>query len=168
MNEQDETPTVIPRGDGTRGVKEISLQGVTPDLLQRRRLHLPRGDVLLADGRKLREIMGYKRAMRIQLTGMIDDATLDARLETRGYQHTPSDFIVTGAIEKTDDWGPLLHVAMSYADHAPTWDDIKLVRAAFFPADVDVMQMLPRDSNYVNVHLYCHHLWQVPQHWNIG
>lgn len=150
-----------------RKMNEAKIVGVTRDQVQRRRLHLIRGDVLLPDGRKLREIMGYARNIRQELGDRIDDATFDGFIEMRGFLHVPTNFLVTGSINKTQ-WGPLMHVSMSYPDRDPTWEEIKGIRSVFFPDDVDVMQMLPRSENFVNMHLHCFHLWQTPQEWNVG
>lgn len=64
--------------------------------------------------------------------------------------------------------GRLLHVSLSYPDHYPTWDDIKAVRYALYPRDVDVAMMLPADGYYVNVHEYCMQMWQTPKKWGIS
>jgi len=61
--------------------------------------------------------------------------------------------------------GALLHVSLSYSDHLPDWETVKLVRAAFFPSTVDVMMVLPRPEFYVNVHEYTFHLLQTPVGW---
>lgn len=64
--------------------------------------------------------------------------------------------------------GLLLHVSISYADRDPRWRDLKAIRAAFFPADVDVIQVLPRAGEFVNVHVHCFHLFQAPETWQGG
>lgn len=64
--------------------------------------------------------------------------------------------------------GLLLHISVSYADRDPRWKDLKLLRAAFFPPDVDVIQVLPRDGQYVNLHQHCFHLFQAPEAWQGG
>jgi hypothetical protein len=64
--------------------------------------------------------------------------------------------------------GILRHLSCSYADHDPTWQDLKLLRAAFFPADQDVIQVLPRDGAYINDHQHCFHLFESPAAWQGG
>ena len=64
--------------------------------------------------------------------------------------------------------GRLLHVSLSFEDRDPTWDEIKAVRDAFYPPDVDVAQVLPRAGTYVNVHTHAFHLWEIPGEWGIG
>lgn len=138
---------------------------VTADQYQRRRLKLPKGDIILADGRKLRPILGYERHMR---SLPIDEFTKRSIHVVAGWNHTPTGLVVSASIGDSGTWGPLLHVSMSYPDHDPTWDEIKLVREAFFPGDMDAMIMLPRASNYVNAHKHCFHIYQCPQEWRIG
>lgn len=72
------------------------------------------------------------------------------------------------AVMVSDDEGPhgtLRHVSVSYAKRDPRWTDLKVVRAAFFDDDQDVMIMLPRQGRYVNTHPHCFHLWQTPEVW---
>lgn len=63
--------------------------------------------------------------------------------------------------------GALLHVSLSRADRLPSWEEVKAIRAAFYPADIDVMMVLPAERDYVNVHDYCFHLWQTPKVWGL-
>lgn len=68
----------------------------------------------------------------------------------------------------SDDAGPhgtLRHVSVSYRVRDPRWTELKLVREAFFHPDQDVMIVLPRRGQYVNVHQHCFHLWQTPETW---
>jgi hypothetical protein len=63
---------------------------------------------------------------------------------------------------------------MSYPDRDPPWADIKLIRYAFFPTDVDVMMALPRDDLYVSgvpdprvgMDSHVFHLNQMPEAWD--
>lgn len=139
-----------------------TLIGITADEYQRRRLKLPKGDLRLADGRQLRRIIGY------DLSKVKTNATTqNGFLESAAWRHLPSGFIVSAGVEDTGRWGPLLHTSMSYADHDPAWEEIKMVRDVFFPGDVDVQMVLPRKADYVNVHPHCFHLWQMPQEWGL-
>lgn len=133
------------------------------DLVQRRRLALPKGDVALADGRILRPRIGY------DLRKVASNAvTRRGFLASAGWFHAPSGFRVGASLDDTERWGPLLHVSMSYNDRDPSWEEIKLVKAALFPPDVDAGMILPRAENYVNLHSHCFHLVRLPQVWGIG
>lgn len=135
--------------------------GITADAYQRRRLKLPKGDVKLGDGRTLRRRIGYDLR---KIAG--NTATRLGFLDNAGWLHAPTGFAVAASIDDTR-FGPLLHVSMSYQDHAPTWEEIKLVKDAYYPRDMDAMMMLPREADYVNMHSYCFHLIQVPFEWGI-
>lgn len=64
--------------------------------------------------------------------------------------------------------GMLRHVSCSRRDRLPDWDDLKALREAFFPADRDVIQVLPRAGEYINVHPRCLHLFDAPAEWQGG
>lgn len=74
---------------------------------------------------------------------------------------------VIASMDRTDAYGPLYHVSLSHPDHLPDWETVRLVRDAYFPADVDVMMVLPRKVDYVNVHEWTFHLWQTPTVWGM-
>ena len=42
----------------------------------------------------------------------------------------------------------------------PTWDEIKDARYRFTPSDIEMCMILPRPSDFVNVHETCFHLHQ--------
>lgn len=130
---------------------------------QRRVLKLPRGDLRLPDGRTLRKIIGYDLS-KVPMPAN----TANNFLASGGWRNEPTGLIVSAGIEDTERWGPLLHISMSYPDHDPKWEEIKALRDAFFPKDVDVAMILPTEQFYVNVHRHCFHLWQTPTTWGIG
>lgn len=134
---------------------------ITGDQWQRRRLKLPKGDLRLGDGRVLRPRIGYD-LKKIAF----NKATRDGFLENRGWFHEPTGFAVAASIDDTR-FGPLLHVSMSYQDHDPTWEEIKLVKDAFFPRDCDAAMMLPRQADWVNIHNHTFHLFQIPFEWGL-
>ncbi len=145
------------------------LYGVTRDQMQARQLPLPKGDLRLPDGRKMREIIGYHQHVLKNLT-QVDLATRKSMIKMRGWNHPPTGFVVSASIglNPQPQFDRLLHISMSYPDRDPSWAEIKMVRDLFFPPDVDCMMVLPRQSNWVNTHEHCFHLWQTPQEWVIG
>jgi len=102
--------------------------------------------VRLADGRELRR--GEQRS------GGYTYRCVDGMRIIASYDPTPH--------------GLLLHVSVSYRARDPRWRDLRQVRDAFFPADVDVIQVLPRAADYINVHQHCFHLFQAPETWQGG
>ncbi len=61
----------------------------------------------------------------------------------------------------------MLHVSMSRADRLPDWAEIGLVRSLFFGQDVDAAMIMPRQSDYINLHEFCLHLWELPVEWGV-
>jgi hypothetical protein len=74
-------------------------------------------------------------------------------------------FIVT--IDRTPKWGELLHVSLSHAHRDPYWDEIKAARELFFDNEMDVMMVLPRAADYVNLHEHAFHLIEMPEPWGL-
>lgn len=52
------------------------------------------------------------------------------------------------------------HVSVSLPDRCPTWDDMEYVRKLFFKPDETVMQLHVPESDHINNHPYCLHLWR--------
>lgn len=55
------------------------------------------------------------------------------------------------------DWD---HVSVSLPHRCPTWQEMNYVKSLFFRPEETVVQYHPAESNYVNVHPYCLHLWR--------
>jgi len=70
------------------------------------------------------------------------------------------------SIDNTPKWGDLLHISISHKHRYPSWDEIVLLKNHFF-GDMDVMMILPKKEDYVNVHKNCFHLWQTPESWGL-
>lgn len=52
------------------------------------------------------------------------------------------------------------HVSVSTAVRCPTWEEMCLVKSLFWDAEDAVMQLHPPESDYINNHPYCLHLWR--------
>jgi hypothetical protein len=52
------------------------------------------------------------------------------------------------------------HVSVSRRDRCPTWFEMCQVKDMFWDADDCVVQYHPPESEYVNNHPYCLHLWR--------
>lgn len=134
---------------------------------QQKPLKMPRGSLKMADGRILQPIIGYDIRTNPVTRAVMNDATRDGILDSKGWMLQKERFIVSASLDATHRFGTLLHISMSYPDHEPSWAEIKMVRALFFPPDIDVMMVLPKENDYVNLHNYCYHLWQAPQTWDM-
>lgn len=52
------------------------------------------------------------------------------------------------------------HVSVSLRNRCPTWQEMCLVKDAFFEDTEIVMQLHPSKDKYVNIHMYTLHLWR--------
>lgn len=86
-------------------------------------------------------------------------------LEARAYSTDNGLTVIVG--RDTTHHGSLLHVSISRRDRYPTWGEIKAVREVFYSPDIDVMMVMPKRADYVNLHKNCFHLWQTPTPWDI-
>ena len=53
------------------------------------------------------------------------------------------------------------HLSISKANEIPSYDEIKEARYKFIPDDVTMAQIFPPKKEFVNLHPYCHHLWEI-------
>jgi hypothetical protein len=58
------------------------------------------------------------------------------------------------------DGGGWQHVSVSTPFRTPTWEEMCLVKGIFWDAEDTVLQYHPPESEYVNNHPYCLHLWR--------
>lgn len=134
---------------------------------------------LLYSEARIREALAMRAAhlpeMQIRAAALPDSLQLkDGRVLT---YHSPMaggkayrcvDGMAVVATFDPSPHGTLLHLSASYAKRLPRWRDLTLLRDAFFPPDVDVIQVLPRAGEYVNAHPFCLHLFQAPGAWQGG
>jgi hypothetical protein len=64
--------------------------------------------------------------------------------------------------------GHLLHISVAYPDRLPSWRDLREIKDAFFGPDKAAAQILPETSEYVNVHPFVLHLWEIPDGWHFN
>lgn len=57
--------------------------------------------------------------------------------------------------------GGMLHLSISHPLRNPTWEEIRNVRYKFLPDEKTFAMLLPPKNEYVNVHQYCFHLWEL-------
>ena len=129
-------------------------------------LKMPRGSLKMPDpdGRVLQPIIGYD--IREINNAIMNKVTRDGIKASAAWYYQPTRFIISATLDETR-FGVLMHVSMSYPDHDPTWTEIKMVRALFFPSQIDVMMILPKEQDFVNVHNFCYHVVQCPAAWDM-
>jgi hypothetical protein len=60
-----------------------------------------------------------------------------------------------------------LHVSISRADRLPDWPELLAAVEALAGPDIDMAMIKPRRADYVNLHDYCLHFWQLPVEWGV-
>lgn len=67
------------------------------------------------------------------------------------------------------------HVSVSWPNRCPTWDEMCMVKRIFFDPEDTVIEYHPAESEYVNLHPYCLHMWRprftkipTPPSWMVG
>jgi len=80
-----------------------------------------------------------------------------------------------GKLRVIASWGAgWEHASMSLETRCPTWDDMSWLAKLFFPNEY-AMQLHVPESQHVNCHPYCLHLWRpldtqipTPPSWMVG
>lgn len=78
-------------------------------------------------------------------------------------RRTPSMRLVAVIVSDGMGWD---HVSVSLPTRCPTWEEMCLVKDLFFEKHEVAMQLHPAESEYVNHHPYCLHIWR-PQNRSI-
>jgi hypothetical protein len=63
-------------------------------------------------------------------------------------------------VASDDQGGGWEHVSVSTTYRCPTWDEMCFVKDLFWLPTEAVMQLHPPESEYVNNHRFCLHLWR--------
>jgi hypothetical protein len=127
-----------------------------------RELTIPRGKIKLANRTVL-----YPTNIPLSVTELFSDNFPHSLLSHAGLWNSHAGMRVACTLDDTHH-GKLLHVSVSYKDRDPTWAELCMIRDVFFPTDdVDCAMIMPRHSDYVNLHKHCFHIWQMPVEWGI-
>lgn len=52
------------------------------------------------------------------------------------------------------------HVSASHPNRTPSWDTMCVLKGLFWDKEDVVMQLHPKESEYINNHAHCLHLWR--------
>jgi len=52
------------------------------------------------------------------------------------------------------------HVSVSLPGRCPTWEEMSFIKKLFWDPEDVVMQLHPAESDYINCHPFCLHLWR--------
>lgn len=96
---------------------------------------------------------------------------LPERWRCLGYVQAPPDLIGdTHAFIRTDGMralfsveihpdGKWVHLSVSHENKLPSWGELVSAKRDFFGPEITAVQILPDDSQYVNLHNHTLHLW---------
>ena len=83
-----------------------------------------------------------------------------------------ADIILNVIISDGGGWD---HVSVSFPNRCPTWEEMHWIKRIFWEDDETVIQFHPKESEYINCHPHCLHLWKpqkkevkLPPWWMIG
>lgn len=71
--------------------------------------------------------------------------------------HVLKIIVSDGTEEESYGWE---HVSVSCTKRTPTWEEMCWVKEQFWEPEEAVFQLHPKQSEYVNHHPYCLHLWR--------
>jgi len=57
-----------------------------------------------------------------------------------------------------------VHISISHASRLPTYEELKEARYTLAPAVPYMAQIFPPKAEFVNVHQYTLHLWELPEY----
>ena len=75
------------------------------------------------------------------------------------YEHARTGQAVILSVCREADGRRWVHLSTSFARRLPTWEELRATKNLFLGREVTALQVLPRESEYVNVHPYTLHLW---------
>lgn len=71
----------------------------------------------------------------------------------------PRGYAVLASIDLLEDKKRWLHLSVSRPDRLPFWEDLREVKNTLLGPEKVAIQLLPKESEYVNAHQYTLHLW---------
>lgn len=65
--------------------------------------------------------------------------------------------VMASPFDGQEEWE---HVSASLPNRCPTWEEMAYLKSLFWKPEDTVLQFHPPESEYVNNHRYCLHLWR--------
>lgn len=84
---------------------------------------------------------------------------IEERNDGFAYRSKSLGLVVISSVSKEADNKFWQHVSVSRKSRLPSYDDLKLVKSMFIGDDKEAYQVFVKESNHVNIHPYCLHLW---------
>lgn len=80
--------------------------------------------------------------------------------DMRAFEHRVIGLRVIFSATTEQDGKRWVHASVSRTDRRlPTWENLRLVKNVFIGTNKLVIQVLPREADYINIHPSCLHLW---------
>jgi hypothetical protein len=83
-----------------------------------------------------------------------------AEMQCRAYQILGTNIHILVSIDDLENGQKWLHVSVSRTDQIPSWDILVRVKNIFIGLEEEAIMFFPRQSEYVNLHEYCMHMWR--------
>lgn len=99
-----------------------------------------------------------QRTLKLRRPVPSDWVSVDNNIGAHAWQH-PNGLRVVISLDELDRDELWLHLSVSRSDRLPSWEDLKFVKDALIGRNHEAIQVLPKDSEYVNIHRFCLHLW---------
>lgn len=131
-------------------------------LARPKRAAIPTGDIKLENGDTLRWDKDKTRQFAMLRAELNQGGDVGVWVTRR-----KGDLLVIVSMDNTQRWGELLHVSVSRPKQNPSWSEIVMIKQAFYGPDRDVMMVLPRNADWVNLHEHCFHMHEAPEAWNM-
>ena len=88
---------------------------------------------------------------------LMSPAQVRAKIGVTAVNPMPLVIIATDGLGEEQIWE---HVSVSTAERCPTWPEMALIKSLFWDPEDCVIQYHPPESQYVDEHPYCLHLWR--------
>ena len=86
----------------------------------------------------------------------VPEVTLKEGNPTRAFRRGKCNIMIS-------DVDGIWHLSISTPDRLPTWEMVKKVRYDLLPDKATMAMLLPPKAQYVDVHPFCFHLWEIDQ-----
>ena len=77
----------------------------------------------------------------------------------RAWMNKSQGLRVLRSLSRTENEEWWFHVSVSRQSRMPDWNDISLVKRVFLGAETEAYQVMAKESEHVNIHPFCLHLW---------
>lgn len=142
-------------------MKGRSVQPYRPGVNRRGEMTIPACDLICTDGRVLRydgrsEPTQAGPGAVIVLSRWVCD---DGLLVLVSLDPLPHKAIKSKSL--------FLHISISRPNRYPGWDEQVQVVEAIAGKDLDMAMIKPRRDDYLSLHRYCFHWWELPVEWGV-